>query len=767
MRQVDLDDKALIRDIQRYANIPYQKLPVSAIDYLRRACADSENDPIVATASVLFAKHAKRVVRALDIYLCVTGQTIDDDWSTPGDLSGALTGFLGALSSERFISLTQRSRYSYLTVVIHLLELSNSDDVFSCGTTAIHYSLKPLLEQFEALTLDPEQVWIWRGWPTKNKNGKVYWLPLYPVYLKLGQKFCDSLYVAISDYIARGRREKIAALAAFIDALSRFEGVTQESLLNPFFVRSFWEFCWSHYQVLRGQTCSAETLIRDWVREWTRFTNDVLVRTGILAKCPGQFPGPEVEKTKGRPKSKELEQLLVKPALTLSDREALEYLVVAIPKSVEQAVVWAKAQIADLALRRKKRKVDAHTGTARLLFGSNELTDRDNPLHVQNAAATFHQHGFLTRNDFDSIAVLYPDDLGRTAHDLGLPTTGALLPHAALLVAKYPNITPSFLEHLEAFDDKGRLIATRTRNGVTYLKGHKYRAGKKRAVRLVPLDKEGLRVVRQILAATTEVRRYLRQRKDPACKKLFLSCKHGFGYPRPVSRFSTYTSAPQYKRELVRQFCDAVSMGAETARNYVESFTLRTLRNSKALSVFMDTHSEAEMAKALGHAHYRPGLLASYLPEELQAFYRERWMRVYQTNLVVMTLADSPYRLEASGFATADMLDQFLLKNAFPKLTTFANHVRMIGPPMPTDKPREDSRIIFNASEEVLTVLASMRLARETGMLTHDLVATYWTDVSSTVLSYLEGRKGIEPSIDKALSVASAKASVELVAGVL
>ncbi|REG60866.1 hypothetical protein B0G80_3690 [Paraburkholderia sp. BL6669N2] len=123
----------------------------------------------------------------------------------------------------------------------------------------------------------------------------------------------------------------------------------------------------------------------------------------------------------------------------------------------------------------------------------------------------------------------------------------------------------------------------------------------------------------------------------------------------------------------------------------------------------------------------------------------------------------SPHLLPATGFKNVAEVDAFMLKHAFPTVSTFASSMR------PPEEParRQQARVVFNASPDVLRLMASLELASKQNRPVSNVVYEYWSDVSHAVLSYLGERIGLQPSIDRALQAARETADVQLVANML
>ncbi|REG60867.1 hypothetical protein B0G80_3691 [Paraburkholderia sp. BL6669N2] len=608
--KAEIHSPAIIRDVSLLG----QRLP--------RDLPGQVREKIVSTCENLrqksYREYGSRLVTTFSCYLAVTGDAISDHLPHHKN-SVVWLRLIGALNSATFVELPAQTRYLYSRVAIEVgRELWPEEGAFhniTISSLAPTPSIKALVKKFEAIKLNDEQVLLWRGWPLEDAGGHIRWLPLHSVAIRHGMPFASKLYEIIANYWSGSRRQKIGALALFIEALATFPDLTTECLRNRETVRLFWQKFWDFYTEKRSETCRQTTVINDWTREWTQFVRAVLEGSGLFAYCVGQFPGPDSDSDNRNPKS--LENLLCAlPTERLSDEEALKFLSIKIPEALECVKAWAQKKTSEIMGRRRSRKRAALTGQIRVLGNSRKLVSRDNPDHYANACATFEHHGFLTRNEMKSLFVLYPADLGLVAEELGLPTTTSLLPHAALLVAEHSELTPSMLENLELWNERGKLTGlSRQQQGLYYLRAPKFRSGKRTGYKTILLNRRSLRIIREILVLTREIRDYLRVRHRPDWRKLFITCGEAFSPPTAVGRFSTLTSSGEYTAKLVQEFSKTLRIPTASAAEFVRRFSLRSVRSTKALCVFLNTHSEAEMAKALGQTGVRNDVLERYLPQ--------------------------------------------------------------------------------------------------------------------------------------------------------
>lgn len=538
-RTTNLGSPAIIRDIALLGKNPPRKLPLPVSTKLFATLSAVSQDS--------YRGYGNRLATAFAAYLAVTGTNLSRNLADKMN-AVAWRGLIGALNSERFIDIPIATRYRYTRVALKVAKilwpLDETFDKITPSAVKLSSSIKALVANFDTNELDSAQVTLWRGWPVSDACGRIHWPPLHSIAIRHGMSFANKLHIAIEAFWSSYKGEKISALPLFIEALTSFADVTPKRLLNRVFVRSFWEKFWDFYKRKRSETCNQVTVIKDWTREWNTFVSKALEGPGLFACCIGGLPGPETKGETDNPRT--LQALLCAiPTENLTDEEALKFLKVALPESLDRVTTWANYRTRDILARRRARKHAALHGRVRTIGSSpTSLIFRENPSHYVNACATFEHHGYLTRQDIKSFSVLYPSNFGMVAYELGLPTTGALLPHAALLVAEHSELTPSMLENLDLWNTNDKLTGlSRQGNGIYYLRAPKYRGKKRTGYKSILLNRRSLRIIREILVLTREIRQYLKERGHADWRKLFITCGLAFSKPRAVKRFATYTSA--------------------------------------------------------------------------------------------------------------------------------------------------------------------------------------------------------------------------------
>ncbi|MFH1601254.1 MAG: hypothetical protein ABIH12_13505 [Pseudomonadota bacterium] len=629
------------------------------------------------------------------------------------------------------------------------------------------------------MDLNEEIAWLWRGWGGKNKQGLSVCFPLFPIYTRLGKDFTQRCADALDTWLAGKRVSSIKAFVEFSNFVGSYKGeLSAEKFQDRYWSGEFFnKFAHHYFKEMKARG----NVVRHAARAWTStFVQQVklLVADGAIAAPEPPVPvaragivvtGAETNVRKSASGTLFKVNCLTDIPLQISDSEAKEILFKDIEDDFAAVLTWAEIEACDLW----KRHVDAHAlaerGTARsestrgVHTGVLWLTDVANPDWLANCAATYKLHGHSSARQ----AVLFYGSVGvsEVAYALGVPTIGSLLPHGALLVANHPEITSAFLETLELYDRNGRITGFVEADSGKYLIGYKRRRGDQRAEQRVLLNSRTAQIVDQIIELTKPLRTFLKRDGNDLWRYLFLNTGSMATAPKRVD-FSNQSSAIQRwgRAGLTNGLMARAAIAAEVAESLAKRFSLRSLRGSSALRVYIRTGSAQKMSEALGHEIYRPKLLDHYLPPAIQAFFRDRWIRLFQAGMICEALKESRFLLEASGFASMAELDEFL-----------SNHAIRIVPShllAPTTQPRkgggkEDRKeVVFGVSDGILTALISIQKAVETSSSNANGRAVYWAAISQRLVAYIRTLVD-RPDLVSCLEAAESHADASLVGGLV
>ncbi|MBD8524450.1 hypothetical protein [Pseudomarimonas arenosa] len=598
--------------------------------------------------------------------------------------------------------------------------------------------------------------------------------PLYSFYERLGRSFTERLNFTLQGLVSGRTRNYLKGLSSFARFVAEYPGpISPSHFEDPYWNGIFFND-FAHYYFKRVDERGKN--IRHAARAWTsQFLPAVeaMIESRLIAapEPPVGVPrggvvvgGRETRITKTECGTEVKSTCLTPIPLSLSDGAAKEILFRNLIDDFAAIVTWAEAEVDDIWKRYRTGIDAAKTGRIREPIGVGQwgslisMTDPGNPEAFANCAATYWANG-IDSTPFANV-VYGKYGLVKIARDLGVPTPDSLLPHAALIVANHCEVTTRFLSRLELFDKDGKRVGFQELDGGSYLVGYKPRKGDVLAEQRILLNKRTEAVVRQVVELTAPLRKYLKDRNDDRWRLLFLTVSSIKAKPRPPS-FDNLCSKPERfgVNGLDRSLAMRSRMAPDHAAALVRNFSLRALRASSALVVYLNTGSSLKMSEALGHTHYSPKLLDHYLPEPIQRFFKERWIRIFQTGLVCQAMKGSSLLIEATGFQSMKQLDDFLNEHALKDIPTLSRSTER-------HRPQQTAEIAIDVGEQMLTLLLSVTRAVASNAAVSNGRAVYWAEIGARVDSYLRtltDRPDLIASLEAAERNASCEGILELI----
>jgi len=610
-----------------------------------------------------------------------------------------------------------------------------------------------LTSHFQLRSFDPLSVEFWKGWDATNAAGRRSHLPLWRFWRQFGPEKTRELHAAIRQHQSTTRAWGINSIVGeFTEFIYQNDGIDLSDSLDV--GRSITDFLHAHFHKKHRSGKKISNLIVEW-RCFAQFLNNHVLGKSWASAIPA-VPQPPIKrqdasrssirKTDGGSVVKAT--LLTQIPLHVTDSKALDLLFVQIEREVDGVHAWATHEVAKARLRMDNRISIARTGIVAELAsdgvntGARYRLSRECPEHLAHAAATFEQNKFNHLLTPYAANRFYPQPTSQTAWDLGLPTPQLLLAYAALLVRQHPKITPAFLSELSLFNESGKQVGLVELDAGWYLRGLKRRRGANLAEQEILLTASSLQVVLDLIELTRPLRMWMREQGDPKWRFLFL-CVASMGCS--PSKWSADHEASRNNEWLSQRFQKLAASNMDdpsiawlsdptVSFDFAQRFSLRRLRASAGVLVYLETGSVEAMAAALGHAKWSPQLLDRYLPRPVQEFFVDRWIRLFQNGLLCEALKDSPFILEATDFSTMEELDEFLEHHALRRIP---HHLENPGLSRTQEKQGQAS-VLFGIEPGILAVLMSLEVAVRTSIRPVCGRAVRWARISERLVRHLE-----------------------------
>lgn len=631
------------------------------------------------------------------------------------------------------------------------------------------------VEYYERTRVTTELAEFWTGWAVVGASGRGATMTLWQFWQQHGPERARQLFAATRDWYASSRQSRIGAVEQFSQYVARIPSFDfdDSSAVGHVIV----DFMPIYFRERHASGVHLATLTSEW-RRFADLMSRHLVGHAWATPIPA-IPLPQRRRvinsqTHVRRASEGhvvKTSLLTTIPLQMSDTQAKELLFREIRQDVDYVLAWARHEVSE-ARSRVHRRVDAVSkvkslkpSRKRRLHDADTTEERE--AHFVRASHALAQSGFSYLGDGPQLTEVETLLHSYSPWELGLATPALLLAHAAVLVAIHPAITTAFLEELQLFDAEGAQVGLVSTDAGWYLRGVKRRKGARLAEQDFLLTAETHQVVLDLIEMTAPMRRWLKAQDEPLWRRLFIvqatmGCRPSQWRPgaeayrqkewlaRRMLSNSTTPSAPN---------CQTVSQREEQARRIATNFTLKKLRSSAAVLVYIDTGSVEAMATALGHTTWRPKLLDRYLPKPIQEFFTERWIRIFQTGIICKALEGSPLRVDASGFKTLAELDDFLENHALKCLPAHLEEPNLA----PDEQQRENTRLVFGVDTGILTLLISTQAAVRDATSQPAGRAVRWARISERLIPYLQSQTD-EPLFAEMVKDAEQRADPHLVA---
>lgn len=757
MRPADLN-LTIVRHTSQLTAYPHTRLGTR----FRAAFAKALTDGAVVDQSRF---SVSGLLKLLECFLALTHQNLSLSAAQGPEAAHTFNGFLGALGDTHFYGCSK------VTAEANQRAFRRTMEILRARFPRIR-SPSSCIDDCRAAWIDCDlsatEVEYWAGWWIHGRAGESVFLNVAPLWRLYGSKVARRTYSGLDNYWQRleikslnNSRPLFVEFFVFLEHTSRFRtALTNGSNLGA----AIHEFCEHFFLRIYHDGLDIGTSIKRW-NDWRAVVYEALVEQRLWPRPKPPIPAPPKPTTYGdnthikrMPDGTEVrEKLITDVPLNLLDDQVIEVLFRQVSEDRDLVVTWAREQ-ADCLIGRSRRR--EHLAKQGAPYRGGHSKHKMEQIGSENICATFEHLGFELFNKKRIIPMLGFCSAREIEVLLGLPGAYELEPYMYLLIREHPQITDSFLENLTVYDKHGHFVGF-DKNDVGYtLIGQKKRRGSKFAEQRIELSSEAARCIKEVLEITAPLRSWLRSKGLDDWRYLFISTSKGLSRPSRVSQ--RQRSTKNYGEIRFDQLRPLSTKSDADLRKFVGRLSLTTFRASCGVCVYLETKDVHEMACQLGHAKYRPGLLSHYLPEPILRFFRSRWMRIFQTNIICEAMIESDSLLAATEFSSMHQLHEFLANHAFSRIPPHLMEGSGSGSQASSDID-DDSWIYINAGIGVLTLLVSIELAVGASKGVVNGKARYWADFARALIAEVN-RGSHDIKIVNNLAVATKNAAPNLFA---
>lgn len=691
--------------------------------------------------------------------------------------------FVGALASGELIDQTVISTNQIIKIFLETLS-SLKSDIPSMSppqwSTSLPKTFAPKWNDVKK-HLDGDACLYWSGWIATSRDGQDIPLRIPELWNSHGKEFACMVHKAYDLHFQKLSRPLNTLPNQMLGYISTnsdkwpagtFQHPVKIEEFFKSFLRDYFLDCHNRGLDIDGQ-----------IKTWGTFINNIhqaFIDTGHwVTPFSHSLPRPSSKKVvsgaktnikKKKNGSTVNTKLMTEIPLQCSDEQAINLLFTKVKQDISIVREWAESSSRDLYDRAVRRAALAKTGTPQT--GGNSCKSFTE-IGLENICATFEDSGLkpLINNKNAQTRLYGLDEKREVAHALGLPTYNTLYSFMLLLVNEHPDITSTYLTRLMLYNERGRLVGF-TKSGHGYqLQGYKRRKGNKKAEQKIQLSDKAANLVSQVIDITNPLRDYLKSINNDNWRYLFLTCGSAFSKPSIAkvpswskSTFESIRSVKSAHAELSILFNKYDRPNSEKdVLKFMDMVSLRSMRSSRGVEIYIDTQSVDIMARALGHAKYNTDLLSRYLPESILAFFQTRWIRIFQKAFICEAMKDSPHLLRATKFETMNELHEFLSNHALkdiPRHLSNPDNTR-------AKEDQNNGHVLISVDVGILTALISLEQAVKSSE-SPDLVnglAKYWSQVSQHITSEISN--GDDPLLTEHLETARMHADPNRMGGMI
>jgi hypothetical protein len=609
-------------------------------------------------------------------------------------LNQHLSMFIGFIYSE-FNELSIRHSYNYCLAIKKAFKLIcpktfTSLENIKLSSRSISNDVQSCVSQYKSHRINSALLKYYSGWSCQSKDGKEVYLHIAKVFDTFGPEFSGAVHKTVFNYI-RTLKTKTAqcVISRLVILLNIFTDLCNnyDEFKHAIKAENVTKFMLKTYHVLLciniQNDNSVESFMGDWSNYYLPNFTSCFIDTDFFEEPITPFIAPKFKSPKsslqsvsigGKYSAGEKERVFVFIPLEIKDEKALEIIENRLKLDLEHIHNCFQI-VVDEIIQRNELNIDhIKRGEIRpfpMPFKSFPI-GLDN--HPSNTIATFYHYGFGGPTAGYANFLGEKGNTSKLIKELNLPTISTLMAFSSLLIIEHPKITPSWLQEWELFDKNGNQVGFKQVGKLWVAVSFKNRRGVSLAQQEVHLTERSKCIVEGLISHTKFARDELKKSGGKSWRYVMLSSNITAPI-RPENLNSSIISSKGFHRFLIMDSFDKFGekiLSKESAEKLAPLVTLRNIRKTRGLQIYIETHSIKAVADALGHKEANLSTLSSYLPGPLMDFFNARWVRIFQNAIIFEALKDSPFLFDALDF-DEKRLDEFLKNHRLGDLPEHLN----------------------------------------------------------------------------------------------
>lgn len=693
--------------------------------------------------------------------------------------------------------ITTNRKYRLCSVLNHLFSYMAHDkqlrlDEVKQSITRITEDVSHCLAQFRNLKIDKTKADYLNGWQVVSKEGKSIEVNLDIIYVNFGEAFTNKVHLALKNYAYTQKSKSL--INALIELKRLFvgmstvynerDGLTIDALLSRNHVQLFFH---KVFKVLFVRSQVAQHCPKYFHTKWRNIINyytECFINTGVFPEPHKPFIAPSWKDPKdaaptfsigGNTTRSESSRWFANIPLKIKDEEAVSIIQQRVERDMAHIKHICLLKFEELLERENRNKAFLNTGLGKPLSGNsgylqyNHFVGADK---LDNTVATFYAYGIAAKDSYLQFLGFY-GNASQLHTELNFPTKSTLNALLTLLVMEHPLITPSWLERWELFDVNGNMVGYKQAGNQHIAVSYKSRKGATNAQQEVVLNEFSKSVVEFLMQHTHMSREYLKQKGDVNWRKMILTATHSNAICLSNLNNALHSATEFYAWLQDKSLFDKSSdITLKDAQAISEIHSLRSIRRHRGFQIYLETRSMDAVAEALGHKKKDANLLTSYLPKPLMDFFNARWVRQFQSSILLEAMKDSVYRLDAVNMSAED-IEEFLNNHGISNIPEHFDHG--FAEQITNDNQASESlvfdQLTYTISTSLLQLLMAIRLVVESSDYGDSFldVVSHWYQSAVFVLDTLSsGKHSSDVDLMEMIDIATnSKLDTDLIKGAL